>query len=309
MKKLSSISSFFSLNLLLFLLLALLWSGSFINIKIVVDNFPPVFSALVRVAVAFICLTFLFLCQKKIILVPFRDGWRLWITGLFTQAIPFAFLFYGEKTVAPALASILNSTVSIWTLLLGTLFFRDFSQWTINKIIGLFLGFLGVIFIFFPMLELDRGSVIGTISILGMAISYAVGGLLNQHLVFGKMKTSIETNLWQQHIASLVFLTLISLSVEHWPSYTSLLNIKIISAFLYLGVLATAVAWILYFYLIKHWGAVRATSVMYVVPVLAILWDYLFLHLIPSWNQIIGAAAILSGVIMIQWVRKKNLNP
>ncbi len=171
---------------------------------------------------------------------------------------------------------------------------------------GLLLGFLGVIFIFLPMLELGKGSVIGTVSILAMAVSYAIGGLLNQHLVFGKMKTSIETNLWQQHMASLVFLALISLCIEHWPPYTLFLNINIIGAFLYLGVLATAVAWMLYFYLIKHWGAVRASSVMYIVPVLAILWDYLFLHLIPSWNQAIGAAAILSGVIMIQWSRKKE---
>lgn len=297
---------FFSVNILLFLILALLWSGSFINIKIVVENFPPVFSALIRVFIAFLCLTFLFTLQRKVILVSFRDGWRLWVTGLFTQAIPFALLFYGERTVSPALASILNSTVSIWALLLGTLFFRDFGQWTLIKIIGLFLGFLGVIFIFLPMLVLDRGSLIGTVSILGMAISYAIGGLLNQHLVFGKMKTGIETNLWQQHMSSLVFLTIISLSVEHWPSYTKFLDIKIIGAFLYLGVLATAVAWILYFYLIKHWDAVRASSVMYVVPILAILWDYLFLYLIPSWNQIAGCVAILSGVIMIQWTRKKT---
>jgi len=296
----------FSLNILLFLLLGLVWSGSFINIKIAVENFPPVFSALIRVLIAFLCLTFLFLLQRKVILVSLKDGWRLWVTGFFTQALPFALLFYGERSVAPALASILNSTVSIWALILGTFFFRDVSQWTPNKMIGLFLGFLGVIFIFLPMLELGKGSVTGTVSILGMAISYAIGGLLNQHWVFAKMKTSIETNLWQQHLASVVFLSLISVSIEHWPSYTLFLNIKIIGAFLYLGVLATAVAWILYFYLIKQWDAVRASSVMYIVPVLAILWDYLFLHLIPSWNQTIGAAAILSGVIMIQWARKKG---
>jgi drug/metabolite transporter (DMT)-like permease len=296
-----------TLHLFMFLLLAALWSGSFINIKITVETFPPVFSALVRVFIALVCLTVLFLCQRKKITVSFKDGARLWLTGIFNQGLPFALLFYGERSVAPALASILNSTVSIWALLLGTIIFCDFKQWTPNKIIGLILGTAGVIFIFWPMLAAhNHSTLIGTLSILGMAVAYAIGALLNQHWIFGKMKTTIEANLWQQHLSSIVFLGLVSLILEPWPIYSHFMNIKVIGAFLYLGVFATALAWIIYFSLIKHWDAVRASSVMYIVPILAILWDYLFLHLIPSWNQGIGATAILGGIILIQWTRRKN---
>jgi drug/metabolite transporter (DMT)-like permease len=293
------------LNFILFLLLALLWSGSFINIKIVVGAFPPVFSALIRVFIAFLCLTLFFLSRHKTILIPFKDAWRLWITGFFGQALPFALLFYGERFVAPATASILNSTVSIWALLLGTLLFRDVAQWTANKIIGLLLGLIGIIFIFFPAFIHADSKVIGMISVLGMAISYAIGALLNQHLVFGKMKTTIEINLWQQHISSLFCLSFISLILEPWPSFSELFNIKILGAFLYLGLFATAIAWIIYFHLLKSWDAVRASSVMYIVPVLAILWDYMFLHIIPSWNRSVGALTILLGVLLIQWTREK----
>jgi drug/metabolite transporter (DMT)-like permease len=289
------------LYLLMFLLLAVLWSGSFINIKIVVEAFPPLFSAGIRVFIAFVCLTFLFLCRKKKIRVSFKDASRLWLTGIFNQGLPFALLFYGERSVNPALASILNSTVSIWVLLLGTIAFCNFSQWTPNKIIGLLLGSAGVIFIFYPLL--NASTLIGTLSITGMAIAYAIGALLNQHLIFGKMTTSLEANLWQQHISSVVFLMVISFCVEPRPLYSHFMHLNIIGAFLYLGVFATALAWMIYFSLLKHWDAVRASSVMYVVPLLAILWDYLFLHLIPSWNEAAGAAAILGGIIMIQWKR------
>jgi drug/metabolite transporter (DMT)-like permease len=258
-------------NLSLFLLLALLWSGSFINIKIVVDALPPLFCAMMRVFVSLVCLSVIFLLMRKKVFAPSLSYWRLWMAGLFTQAVPFALLFFGEKFIAPALASIINSTVSIWSLLLGTVIFRDFTQWTPLKLIGILLGFSGIILIFFPFLHGNENSLIGITSIMGMAIAYAVGGLINQHIIFKTMTVKFETNLIQQHVASLLFLLAASLTLESWPSLTNLLEPKLLLAFLYLGLVATAIAWIIYFYLIREWGAVRTTSVMYIVPVLAIL--------------------------------------
>ena len=295
----------------LFALLALLWSGSFINIKIVVDVCPPFFSAMVRVLIAFILLTLFFGLQKKIKPVSFTIACRLWIAGIFAQAIPFAFLFYGEKFVEPALASIINSTVTIWVLLLGTVFFRHVSQWQIYKVIGCLLGFLGIILIFYPMITGESSdhhdTVIGLLSIMGMAISYAVGALINQHTIFGKINTSFETTIWQQHLASFVFLGILTLFFEPLPVLSSILPIKILGAFLYLGVFATFISWLIYFYLIREWGAIRTTSVMYIVPGLAFLWDYLFLQYIPDFNQFIGIASILIGVMLIQWMRHKPI--
>ena len=95
--------------------------------------------------------------------------------------------------------------------------------------------------------------------------------------------------------------------METWPAWTSLLNTNILFAFFYLGVIATAVAWMIYFYLIREWGAVRTASVMYVVPILAMFWDFVFLHSIPSHSQLLGVAAILIGVTLVQWTRKSKL--
>lgn len=291
-------------NFILFSILALLWSGSFLNIKVVVDQLPPVFCAMMRVLISLVCLSVLFSLLRKKVLLPPKKCWRLWGAGLFTQALPFLFLFFGEKFIAPALASIINSTVSIWALILGTLIFRDFSQWTPVKISGIILGFVGIVLIFSPFLQGSESSLIGIISVFGMALAYAIGGLINQHVIFKNMQVGFETNLIQQHISSVLFLLLTSLSLETWPAWSSLMNVKVLLSFLYLGVMATAIAWMIYFYLIKEWGAVRAASVMYIVPVLAIVWDFLFLHLTPSSNELLGMLAILAGVTLIQWVRK-----
>ncbi len=295
-------------KLFLFLVLAFLWSGSFINIKVVVGVLPPIFCAMMRVLISLICLaSFFALMRKKVFYLP-PQAWHVWLAGLFTQAIPFLFLFFGEKFIAPALASIINSTVSIWALILGTFIFRDFSQWTPVRISGIALGFIGMIFIFFPFLHGSENSLIGICSVMGMALAYAIGGLINQHVIFKQGKISFESNLIQQHLASLLFLFITSLSLESWPSTTALSETKIVFSFLYLGLMATAIAWIIYFYLIREWGAVRAASVMYLVPVLAIIWDLLFLHLIPTYHELLGVAMILSGVTLIQWVRKPKLS-
>lgn len=294
------------LHFCLFPLLALFWSGSFINIKIVVDALPPVFCAMVRVFVSLLCLIIIYRSMGKKIAVPTWNYWRVWLAGLFNQALPFAFLFFGEKFIAPGLASIINSTVSIWSLLLGALIFFDFSEWTPIKVVGIALGLFGVVVIFLPFVHAGENSLIGIMAVTGMAIFYAIGSLINQHIIFKKMNISFETNLIQQHISSLLFLAAGSLVLETWPSIMSLLNIKFVLSFLYLGLFATAIAWMIYFYLIKQWGAVRATSVMYLVPMLAIVWDFLFLHIEPSRNELLGMLAILTGVICIQWSRKVN---
>jgi drug/metabolite transporter (DMT)-like permease len=290
-------------NFILFLVLALLWSGSFINIKVVVNALPPVFCAMMRVFISLLCLSLIFfVLRKKVILLPAKF-WQLWFAGLFTQALPFFFLFIGEKYIAPAFASIINSTVSIWALLLGTLIFRDFSQWTPVKVGGILLGFAGIILIFAPLLHGSGNSLLGFCSVMSMALAYAIGGLINQHVIFKKVQVGFETNLIQQHLASVLFLLASSSSLETWPSWSSVFDSKVFFSFLYLGLMATAIAWMIYFYLIREWGAVRAASVMYLVPVLAIVWDFLFLHLIPPHNEIFGMVAILGGVTLIQWVR------
>ena len=292
------------LHFTLFLILALAWSGSFINIKIVVNVLPPVFSAMIRVLISLICLSTFFIITKKVIYIRSFSLWRIWVAGIFSQFLPFALLFYGEKFIAPGLASVINSTVSLWALLLGALLYRDLAQISPLKILGLILGFAGIVIIFKPYFHKGESSLIGIAALICMAASYGVGSVISQHVIFNKMRVTFETNLIQQHLSSIVFLIATSLYFETWPSWTFVFNLHILFAFLYLGIVATAIAWVIYFYLIREWGAVRATTVMYVVPVLAIIWDFVFLHLVPGQNELIGALAILMGVTLIQWVRK-----
>lgn len=298
-----------NLNYLLFILLALFWSGSFIGIKIVVNNLPPFFGAMLRVLIALISLILIFYIRKESTQVRFSLRWRMWIVGLFAQGIPFAFLFWGERLITPGLAGILNGTVSLWVFILSLLLFHDARFNCSMKIIGLSLGLIGVAIIFWPSIGSMSLNLWGAISVLLMAISYAIGAVLNQHLFCRETKIDFCANLYHQHWSSLIFLLVIFLIFEPLPSLNLLLHASHIwLATIYLGVFSTAVAWIIYYHLIRVWDAVRASSVMYVVPVLTLIWDLLLFGNRPLLTEIVGVIAILCGLVLLQFnnLIKKN---
>ncbi|MEN9916323.1 MAG: hypothetical protein RLY40_255 [Pseudomonadota bacterium] len=298
-----------NINFCWFLLLAVFWSGSFVAIKAAVIYVPPFFAAMLRVGLALVFLTLIFGFLKKSVATPFHLRWRIWIMGLFSQGLPFFFLFYGEQFITPGLTGILNGTVPIWTLIFS-LISPNTRNFSFLKCIGLFIGLLGIFIIFWPLLNFNtaHSALIGTASVLLMAVSYAIGNLLNQRMLSGQTKLDFYANIYHQHWASLVFLALASLLFEKWPSSTILLHTPIIwVASIYMGLFSTAIAWIIYYHLIREWDAVRASAVMYVVPIMAIFWDFIFFHNRPQWTEGLGVIAILFGVILIQLPKKNFL--
>lgn len=294
-------------NLLLFLLLACLWSGSFIGIKVVVTNWPPLFGAVVRIGLSLFCISLLIMVNRKKVLVPLSLRWKIWVMGLFSQGIPFALLFWGEQKVSAGLAGILNGTVSLWIFLLALVVLPKVTKFSMSKFTGLLLGLLGVVIIFWPLLSLDKSMLVGAAAILVMAISYAIGGVLNQYFLTGETPIDFFTNIFHQQVASFIFLLVVSLLLGQWPSVRTLISEpEPWLASLYLGVFSTAIAWIIYYHLIREWDGVRASSVMYIVPVLTLLWDYLFYGLKPGISEIMGVVIILAGVTLVQFSALKK---
>lgn len=292
-------------NYIAFFSVASLWGGSYTAIKFAVLQFPPFFSAMLRVIIAQLSLALIvYVCDKPIRL-PARLMWKTWLVGLFPLGIPFALLFWGERFISPGLAGVICATMPLWVLILGLIFIPASRSLSVSKIVGLIIGLVGVCVIFAPMITFDGSDneIIGTIAVLLMAIAYAIGALLNQRLLKGKT-IPIYTHLFHQNLSSAIFLILLSIIFEKWPS----LNIVFSSsnlwlASLYLGIFSTAVAWLLYYHLIHQWGAIRATAAAFVAPIMAILWDYLFFHNYPGFSEALGALIILSGVFLIQFSR------
>lgn len=289
------------MNYLWFLLLASFWGGSFVAIKLAVNHFPPFFDAFLRVALSLIIVGIIFRIQNKNLTVAFTTRCRMWLVGLFAQGIPFSFLFWGERFISPGLAGILNGLVPIFAFILSplVLFRSDYSS---KNIIGLLFGITGIIIIFYPLIVFsgNRQELIGSTALLGMSFSYAVGSLLNQRF-FALKKELLSANIYHQHFLSMIYLLIISLLFEQWPTWNNFVTSPNLWLSIgYLSLFSTALAWLIYFWLIQEWGALRATTATYVAPIMAIFWDYIFFYHVPRSTEIVGVITILLGVVLIQ---------
>ncbi len=298
-------------RLLIFFLLSLFWGFSFVAIKVIVDSIPPFIGAALRTGFAILFLLIIYRFVGKSIQVPRKLLPKIWINGLFLQGFPFAFLFWGERFVSPGLAGILNGTFPIFTLILTIIYLKGIETVDVKKIFGLIMGFFGIFCIFYPKLNLGglSNSFLGSTAIILMSVSYAIGTIKNRKLIAVNPQLNLYGNLFHNHLSAFVFLLILSLSMEGWPHLGVLYdNSSILLAILYLSLFSNAIAWIIFFYLMEKWGAVRTVSVTYIVPLVALIADFIFFQNLPLSYEILGAALILSGVIIVQTKSKININ-
>ena len=285
-----------SLDILLLVVLAAIWGSSFFNIKIASNSYGPITLALVRVIFASIPL--IILCKfKKIKIEAFSKNWKMFATiGLINIAIPFTLIALGTSKINSYLAAILMSTTPMSGSILAHFFTKD-EKITFLKSIGIVIGFSGVVFLFMDRLVINSENyVYALITILGSTF-YAIGGLLTLKIKNkGNENITTSTTLW-----SVVFLFPLSLIIETpWalsPSLAS--NISL----LYLGVIATGLAWLIRFRILVTNGLVFQTQVAYLIPIFGVFFGYFLMSEIITWRVIASLIIIVIGIYIV----KKNI--
>lgn len=286
-------------NLVLFAVLSLFWGGSFIAIKVVVHELPPFGGAALRVLVGLAGLFALLKAMRKSTAVPWESRWRLWLTGLFSQGFPFALLFWGEMSISAGLAGLINGTVPLWTFTLGALLGIEPAAKAPRAWGGVALGFAGTALIFWPTLVAPGpGELGGVAACLGMALCYAIGSLIARSVLVGARAVDLYAGVLHQQVAATAFLALLAaatggLTRDLAPSPAAW------GAILYLGLASTAVAFLIFFKLIRDWGSLRASAVTYVMPVVTLLLDQLFFGRWPRPSEAAGAAVVLASVLLL----------
>ncbi len=215
------------------------------------------------------------------------------ILALINTALPIFLISWSEQTIDSGLASILNSTVPIWTIILAHLALHD-EPLVARKIAGVLVGFAGVI-VLVGFGGSDSGSLIrlGELAVIVAAIFYATA--------------SIFVRRYLSHVPHnpLIFITLTFATLITAPFMIivegideSLIQPKALIAMSWLGIVGTAFAYQIYYRLIAWWGAGRATMVTYTMPVVAILLGIVFLGESITRELVIGGGLILTGVIL-----------
>lgn len=294
------------LNNLMFGTLALFWGGSFIAIKNLIHDVPSFTGAFYRV---FFSLLFLLIIYATRLTWPKNVNYKELVmtamTGLFSVGIPFSLLFWGEMFVSPSIAGVINGTVPFWTLIVGILFFSGMKDITFKKVFGLILGFAGLICIFGPKLNFsgEMSEIYGLFAIIGMAVSYSIGINLNKNLLVENKQFTGKLNLVVQQFSAMIYLALVVLVTDGVPDLKLLLVPANGLAVLYLSLFSTCIAFIIFYKLIEEVGPIKASTVTFFVPPIALLLDNLVYGTKLSILECLGALIILCSMILLKQVK------
>ena len=282
-------------DLSLLLLLSIIWGSAFFNIKIATYSYEPFTLALVRVIFASIPL-FLLCKFRKIKIEAFGKNWNLYaLIGLCNIAIPFVLIAIGTAKINSYLAAILMSTTPLSGSILAHLFTKN-EKLSYLKSLGVLVGFSGIVLLFFDRVIINSDNYIyALITILGSTF-YCIGGLLTI-----KLKNSVNENVTTSTtLWSVIFLLPFSLMLEApWNSSPTLQSTL---SLLYLGVIATGLAWLIRFRILTVNGLVFQTQVAYLIPIFGVIFGYFFMDEVITWRVIFSLVVILVGI----YIFKKN---
>ncbi len=282
-------------NFLLLMLLAALWSPSFLFIKVAVAEIPPVTVALGRVIVGALILWIILRLQGRH-LPPPGPVWRhLLVLGLVQNAGPFVLFAWGEQFISSALASIVNGMTPIFTIILAH-FFLASDRLTRAKVVGVGLGFGGLLLIIAPSLTAGiEATTFGLLAIVLATLLYGIAGVYSARYTRGlpplvaPAGQLLMATLWLLPL-SLVTERPWALAAPSWEAWASLLA---------LGALGTGIAFAVYYRLLQTAEPSFISMVTYVIPIFGVLLGILVLGEQLTWNAMTGFGLILAGVVVV----------
>jgi drug/metabolite transporter (DMT)-like permease len=284
------------LDWLLLLALSLLWGGSFFFVGVAVKALPPFTIVLLRVAIAAAALHIVLRLGR----IPMPRDRQSWVAffgmGLLNNAIPFSLIVWGQTHIASGLASILNATTPLFTVLIAHMLTAD-ERLTRGRIVGVLIGLAGVIVLIGPQALAGLGKdVTAQLAVLGAAVSYGFAAIFGRR--FKRMSVPpLVTAAGQVTASSLLLLPIAMLVDRPWALQAP--GVPIWGAVLGLALLSTALAYVLFFRILASAGAVNLMLVTFLIPVSAIVLGSLFLGEALAPTDFLGMALIGLGLAAI----------
>ena len=281
---------------LLLIILSILWGGSFFFVGIAVEALPPLTIVALRVALAAMALvTVVYLTGLRM-----PTNHKVWIAffgmGVLNNVIPFSLIVWGQTYIASGLASMLNATTPLFTVITAHFLTKD-EKMTKLKLAGVVIGFTGVvIMIGYESLGEPGKSFYGQIAVLGAAISYSLAGIYGRRFRQLGIKPLVTAS--GQVMASTVLLIPITLIIEQ-PFTLPMPGLEVWLAIIGLALVSTALAYVLYFRILSTAGATNVLLVTLLVPVSAILLGTAFLGEQLELKHLLGMGLISIGLLSI----------
>ena len=276
-----------------FAALGLIWGASFLFIKIGLRDMAPTVIVLGRSASGALALAVIMAATGRQLFTHLRARLGLFVfMAVFNALLPWVLIAWGEEHISSGLASILNSTTTLWAAV--------FIYWVIPterptalNYAGVIIGVVGVVILVAPDLVQHgiSGDLAGALAVVCASVSYAVAALF----VRTKMR---GMNVYEQSLGQLTATAVLALPIAAPALPHVHLAALSVAAVLALGVGGSGIAYLLYYYTMQTLGAVRATGVTFVVPITAVFWGVILLGESLTLATAAGLVVILAGIVL-----------
>jgi drug/metabolite transporter (DMT)-like permease len=277
----------------LLVLLSVLWGGSFFFNGIIVREVPPFTVVLLRVLFA----TIMLLPLLRIYGIAWPKGWSGWkpflAIGLFNNVLPFSLIVTGQTYIPSGLASILNATTPLFTVVVMATAGEEALQ--ARRVAGVFVGLIGVVILHGDALGFETRQSVGILLCLAGAFSYGLAALVARRLPSSSQPLGTATFQMLASVAMMLPVAAIfdrpwQLPMPHPPTWLAIIG---------LAALSTALAYIVFFQILRRSGATNVMLVTLLIPVTAILLGALVLGEPISPREMVGALVIGSALLLI----------
>jgi len=285
--------------------LALIWGVSFLLIKVAVHDMSPTVLLLLRSASGLIALLVIVKAMGRPLL---GEGWRtrlgsFAIMSLTNALVPWIAIAWGEERISSGLASILNSTTTLWT---AVLIYWAMPKERPSKVgyLGVVVGFAGVVILVLPDILAHgvSGNFLGAMAVLVAALSYAANAIYQRRKMRNVSVFDVSIGQLAATVVFAIPLAAPSLQRVH-------VALPSMAAVIALGAGATGIAYLLYYYVMNTLGAVRAAGVTLLVPITAVFWGVVLLRESVTLPIVIGMAVLLAGTVLTNLRRPASRRP
>ena len=286
-----------------FWLLALIWGSSFLFIRIGVEQLPAFQLVFIRTGIAAVGLTMVVYLRGKRLPTDWRSIGDLLVLGVVNTVLPFALITWGEMHIESGLASVLQGTAALFTLVVAHFTFAD-ERISLRKLVGLLIGFLGVVVLASRstvgnIVQSDATMhLLGQLAIIVASFCYALGGTYGRKAMQHRLDPVVVA------AGAMTVAALLS-GIIAWvspllggpaPISLSQLTPSVLGAVLALGLVNTFGAYLIYYPLVSILGAARTSMVTYVIPVVGLVLGAIFLGELVDLRLVIGTLLIVGGI-------------
>ncbi len=278
------------------LILSVVWGGSFFFNRVAVQELPVFTVVVSRVALAAVILTAILKLRGERLPTSGRVWAAFFGMGFLNNAVPFLLIVWGQQFIASGVASILNASTPLFTVVFAHFLTTD-EKLSGGRLAGVLIGFAGVAVMIGPdAFRALGGNLAAQLACLGAAVSYAFAGIFGRR--FRAMGVTPMTTAAGQVIASSTMLIPVMLFVDR-PWTLTMPSMAAIAALVALAAVSTAFAYVLFFRILSTAGATNIVLVTFLVPVSAILLGVAFLGERLRPEHLAGMALIGAGLAAI----------